>query len=44
MEGCYEVFDMLGEGRGQELLCTNSKVLRLDNVTDAPVIVAHRAG
>ena len=36
--GCYELVDMLGEGRTGGKLCTEGGLLRVDNVTDAPLI------
>ena len=42
VEGCYELIDMLGESRPGGMVCTRSSVLRVDNVTDAPLIMAHR--
>ena len=42
-EGCYEVIDLLGESRKGVSLCTKSTMLRVDNVTDAPLVVAYRA-
>ena len=42
-EGCYATFDMLGERRSVGTVCTRLGTLRVDNVTDAPLIVAHHS-
>ena len=39
-EGCYHAVDMLGASR-PGAVCTQASILRVDNVTDAPLVIVH---